>query len=74
MKFAGNRIVVAHRPSRAKERTEKRRKRLGEIETLALEMVGRLNDAAEGRQLFRHRLHGHEAHDHLAGEVSGAKP
>ena len=73
MEFAGHRLVVAHDPARAKERTEKRKKRLGELQQLALEMAGRLDTAAAGQKIFGSGLTEQEASDRLADTVSAAK-
>lgn len=73
LEFAGHRLAVAHDPARAKERTEKREKRLGELQGLAREMAARLDAAAAGEKIYGPTLAEQEARDRLADAVSGAK-
>jgi transposase len=54
LQWQGHRLIVAHRPDQAAERTARRRQRIAELEHEALRMSGKL-DGQDGGKRFRGR-------------------
>jgi len=71
--FAGHRLIVAHDPVRAREQSERRRARIGELEAWAEKMVAKLDAQDEGQTAKGRRASDRGAYGRFTRAVAEAE-
>ncbi len=71
--FAGHRLIAAHDPVRAEERSARRRARIRELEDMAEKMVGRLDAQDEGQTARGRRASDRGAYSRFTRAVAEAE-
>ena len=71
--FAGHRLIVAHDPLRAQEQSDKRRKRISELEAMAEKLVTKLDAQDEGQTARGRRASDRGAYSRFTRAVAEAE-
>jgi len=72
-RFAGHRLIVAHDPLRAQEQSDKRRRRIAELEIMAEKMVAKLDAQDEGQSARGRRASDRGAYSRFTRAVAEAE-